>query len=224
MSTMNRIRDILISMIHLPNAPEITAQVVREFHDVLGHWDDNLLDAAVLHYKGTETFFPTPGSLNNKILDIQLIAAGLPTASEAWSQVLDAIRYTSGVTCDDGWELRQKLDGLPNGEYMTAIAEYGKHKDACKICTPGGYAEHYDHPAVAETVRLLGGRDALMTDNAAADRKQFVDSYRERLAIEGRKHIVPPPVKAYIASQQESQALLSIGKLTKKLEMKTEKI
>ena len=220
MSTINKIKDILITLVHLPNAPEITPQVVKEFHDVLGHWDDEVLDAAILHYKSTETFFPTPGTLNNKILDIQLIAVGLPTAGEAWSQVLDAIQYTASVYCDDGVEIRKRLSERIGGEYMTAIAEYSKHTDSCTVCISGGYAEHYDHPAVAETVRLLGGRDALFTDNPAADRKQFVDAYRERLQIEGRKHIMPPAVKGYIASQQESQALLSMGKLTKRLETK----
>jgi len=218
MATMNKIRELLISLIHLPNAPELSPQVVKEFHGVLGHWDDDLLDTAVLHYKSAETFFPTPGTLNGRVLDLQLIAMGVPTAGEAWSQVLDAIRYTSAVYCDEGLKLRQDCHELQNGNYMSAVAKYGSHVDSCDTCAAGGYGEFYAHPAVAETVRLLGGRDALFTDNPAADRKQFIDAYRERLQIEGRKFIMPPAVKDYISSQ--SPALLSMGKLTKRLEAK----
>lgn len=199
MAALNQIRDILLSLTNLPNAPVISVEVVQEYHSVLGHWPDDVLDMAVLHYKSTETFFPTPGVLNNKVLDMQMLAMGIPTAGEAWSQVLSAIRYFEAVVCDEGRSLNNALEGLTGGHYMSAIADCVRHENSCDVCVKGGYRETYDHPVVAETVRLLGGRDILMTENPAADRKQFIDAYRERVALEGRKFIMPPRIKEFVS-------------------------
>jgi len=213
MATQNKIRDLLNTLVSLPNAPEISADVVREYHAVLGHWPDELLDMAVLHYKSSEVFFPTPGTLNNKILDLQFMAMGIPTAAEAWSQVLGAVRQVPTVLCETGSQLRTAAEGRIGGEYMSAIADYSIHFRNCEICTDGGWKEIYDHPVVAETVRLLGGRDMLLTDNLAADRKQFIDAYRERVQIEGRKFIMPPKIRDFIADQR----LLEVGDQVKQL-------
>ena len=82
MTTQANINQVLFSMSSMPNAPEITPALIREYHTVLGQWDDETLELAALHYKSTETFFPTPGALNNKVLDMQMIAAGIPTAAK----------------------------------------------------------------------------------------------------------------------------------------------
>lgn len=221
MADRKKIKEILLSIIHLPNAPDIAGvggeQLITTYVDVLGHWPDDLIDMAVLHYLSTETFFPTPGALNNKILDMQLIAMGVPTAGEAWSQVVGALHYVDTVLCGEGKKLRDEAHERIGGEYMVAISSYGAHRNACTICRQGGLQEVYSHPVVEETVRLLGGRDAVMTDNPAADRKQFVDAYRERVALEGRKAIMPPEVSKYLASNPAGQLMSG---LTRKLEVK----
>lgn len=205
MSTQSKIKEILQKMLSLPQAPQITIQVIEEYHAALGHWPDEVLDMAVLHYMSSETYFPPAGVLNNKVLDIQLLAMGIPTAAEAWSQVIGAIRFVQTVLCEKGDRLRLEIDGQVGGLYLSAVHTYGSHKDKCEICTEGGYQEIYGHPVVAETVRLLGGRDALMTDNPAADRKQFIDGYRERVSLEGRKYIMPPKIKEYIEATTRSR-------------------
>lgn len=216
MATMNQVKDALLKMLFLPNAPQLNRDIIEEYHNVLGHWDEGLLDKAVLLYLSTETYFPTPGTLNNKVLDLQMMAVGIPTAAEAWTQVLEAVHYTNAIWCDEGAKLRNQAERLAAGEYMSAIARYGRHIDSCEECKPAGCEERYSHPAVAETVRLLGGRENLFTDNPAADRKQFIDNYRERVRIEGQKFITPPEIRAYI--EEHRKADLMIGSLTKRLE------
>jgi len=221
MASRNKVIDLLLSISHLPNAPDLknAESLVNEYYSVLGHWPDELLDAAALHYKSTGTFFPTPGKLNESVLDLQMISVGIPTPGEAWSQVLGALRPTETILCEEGQRLRDSAQEVNTiaGAYLIKAKEYGLHRDTCTKCKQGGLQEIYSHPVVAETVRLLGGRDRLMTDNPAADRKQFIDAYRERVALEGRKAIMPPQVKDYIESTRANQ--LTAG-LIKKLEIK----
>lgn len=218
MASAEKIKQVLNDLLHLANAPEVTFELIKGYHEVLGQWDDQVLDAAVLHYKSTETFFPTEGALNLKVLDLHMIALGVPTAGEAWSQVLGAIRFVESVLCFEGDMKRKNIDGKSGGEYMAAIFTYGKHKDECQICVQGGYQEIYGHPAVKATVEFLGGRDRLFTDNPAADRKQFVDAYRERVQLEGRKAIMPPKVRDHIQSTQAIEAGNQIKQLTGRME------
>jgi hypothetical protein len=69
---------------------------------------------------------------------------------------------------------------------------------ACSVCTEGGYRELYASPAVAECVKMLGGRDMLLTDNPTADRARFIEAYREIVARERKKAGMLPQVRAYI--------------------------
>lgn len=213
MTTQTKIHEVLLSMIGMPNAPEITPNLIREFHSVLGQWPDDVFEMAALHYKSTETFFPTPGTLNNKILDMQMLAAGIPTAAEAWGQVMNALKFVETILCAEGAALRDAIAGT-GAAYLTASKEYNHHRNFCGQCQQGGLIESYSHPVVAETVRLLGGRDALMTDNPAADRKQFIDAYRERVALEGRKFIMPQKVKSYIEEKRQALTGDAIKQLT----------
>lgn len=217
MANYNKVKNILEGLVALPNCPDITPQVVREFHVVLSQWPDDLLEMAVLNYKSTETFFPTPGAINARVLDLQMIAMNIPTAGEAWSQVLNAIQHKSSIWCETGAALREQIPGKTGSAWRDAQNNYERHLDACTICKPcSGFSETYSHPAVAETVRLLGGRDALMTDNPAADRKQFIDAYRERITIEGRRSILPAEVQSFIEDNQAGQMMKRlVGGLSK---------
>jgi len=223
MATRSKIHHILLSMAALPNAPKLQEDTVNDYFDILGHWGDDVLDAATLHYKSTETFFPTPGTLNNKVLDMQMLAMGVPTAAEAWSQVLSAIKYIPPVYCADASKWRNDAEmanrAYDGAAYNVAMDKINRHRD-CTQCKANGFQEVYSHPVVAETVNLLGGREKLMTDNAAADRKQFIDAYRERVNIEGRKFIMPPQVRGYIETQRQAQlgTVAQIKQLTKGME------
>ena len=217
MAKLETVRKLLLSLQHLPNAPDMrnADTMVRRYHEVLSQWPDDILEIAGLHYRGTQTFFPSEGDLNNKVLDLQMITMGIPTAAEAWSQVLGAIKFFPTTLCETGIQLMQSVDGKLGGEYFNAVHDYGNHKTECPNCESGGYRETYSHSVVEETVKLLGGRDKLFTDNPAADRKQFIDAYRERVTLEGRKYIMPATVKIHIEQQKEIHAGDKIKQLAK---------
>lgn len=142
MADRKKIKEILLSMIRLPNAPDMSVgaeEIITRYHEVLGQWPDELLDAAALHYRSTETFFPTEGVLNGKILDLQMIAAGVPTPAEAWSQVLAGLHMVESRWCDEGAALRDAANGKGGGDYWAGLGKYSKHMDECKICSRGGY-------------------------------------------------------------------------------------
>lgn len=53
MTTQPKIHEVLLSMLDMPNAPEITPALIREYHIILGQWDDETVELAALHYKST---------------------------------------------------------------------------------------------------------------------------------------------------------------------------
>src|SRR5690349_9083007 len=81
----------------LPNSPIVDKESGEEtltlYHAVLGDLPADMAKAATIQYLSEgNPFFPTPGVLRDKAMDLQLLAAGLPTAGEAWGMVLAANR------------------------------------------------------------------------------------------------------------------------------------
>lgn len=212
----NEMKRLLLKMRYLPNSP-ITGEnleILAETYDsILGDLPIETVEAAARQYLSTDTFFPTAGKLRETAMDLAMLAAGIPTPAEAWGMVLTAKLITEAIFCKEGARLRDECNGKAGGQYMTAVARYGSHMDECDICNPGGYNEKYGHPAVTETVRILGGRDAIMTDNPVSDRKQFIDAYREVIARERMKKAMVPEVREFV---QEQRAQL-IGEQIKQL-------
>ena len=65
----------------------------------------------------------------------------------------------------------------------------------------------YAHPAVAETVRRLGGRSAILTGNTPADRAKFIDAFRDVIDQETGRLALPESAQLFIASRQEPAQL-----------------
>lgn len=200
MANRTQITRAILTMQYLPNSP-ITERnvesVIDTFEMVLSDLPAETVEAATRQYLSTETFFPTPGRLREIAMDLQMLAIGLPTPAEAWAQVNNAYQYQDPMFCEAGANLRDKC-GNPNSNYWTAIADYQKHMGECEICTTGGFSEKYGHPVVAETVRLLGGREIILTNNPTADRARFLDAYREVVSRERTKTAMLPTVKNYV--------------------------
>ena len=196
----------------LPNSPvgdrDSLNETVNLFFAVLGDLPADMAKAATIQYLSEgNPFFPMPGVLRDKAMDLQLLALGLPTAGEAWGMVLTANRPADPVFCGEGARLR---DGVDSPEtYWSTLREYSKHVDECETCDLGGYREKYGHPAVAETVKLLGGREAILTDNPAADRARFIEAYREVIAREKMKMGMTPTVAEFV--DRSRPALVSGG-------------
>jgi len=167
---------------------------------ILADVEDAVLEAAVKQYLSeANTFTPiaTPGVLREKAMDLQMLALGVPTGGEAWGMVLAAGQYSGPRWCEDGGKLRDIAlsGGSPAGYYS--------HLDQCGICNINPTAkENYDHPVVAQTVRLLGGRDAIITDNPMADRARFIDAYKEVVLRERTKAGMMPSVREFVQNRQ----------------------
>ena len=208
MATTQIIARVLIDMQYLANSPVTpgnTHTLVENYSKDLSDIPPELLEAAATHYRTTETFFPQSGALRQKALELMTAAMRIPTAAEAWGYVMSAPRYLSAVDCEEGNRLRKEIDGKIGGEYWTALRNHDIHFDACGICSRGGYTEDFKHPAVAETVRLLGGRDRLLTDQPTSDRARFIEAYNQIVNRETKQAIMHTDVKEFV---NETRAML----------------
>ena len=213
MTSRIEIAKLILSMKFYPNSPitdKSVETVIDSFDDTLSDLPFEAVEAAVKQYKSTETFFPTPGKLREIAMDLQMLAMGVPSPAEAWGMVLTGEKHVPSVWCEDGARLRKEA----SNSYENQPA-YNRHMNDCDICCLGGFREVYNHPVVAETVRVLGGRDIIITDNPTADRARFIDAYREIVARERRKAAMVPDVKAYLVETKHN--LMDAGNQIKQL-------
>ncbi len=209
---MNKIEvaEIVKLFKHLPNSPVVDKESLDEtvnlFFLILEDLPREMVRASAVQYLSENNpFFPTPGIIRDKAMELQLLAAGIPTAAEAWGMVLGAQQYTEPRFCEQGWKLREAVGEKVGKDYWDALKASSDHDKNCSVCDSGGFREQYRHPAVKETVRLLGGRDVLMTDNPAADRARFIEAYREVVTRERMKMAMSPRVAQFV---EDSRPLL----------------
>jgi len=212
MATLEEVGQILFSLAAKYPAANFGRENVRPYAEALADIPADLLSAAAdqclseMDGKSGD-FFPSVPRLRSKALDLQLAAMGIPTPAEAWAQVQRAYRHVDGALCADGFRLSEACRKAPTTEYYwTAIMEYRAHMQTCEKCEIGGFREVYDHPVVENTVRLLGGRDALLTDNVSADRARFIEAYREVIARETRNAGMMPRAREYVQAQKQIAA------------------
>lgn len=208
--TRQQITELLDALQYLPNHPNTVSEkkwTVNAFEDDLTDLSFETVQAAVRQYRSTAIFFPTSGSIREIAMDLQMLAMGIPTPTEAWGMVLTAERHIEAVSCEEMNKHQQAAENAQlhhdGGMYFEAMGFMRKHK--CDICTTGGLKEVYAHPVVAETVKLLGGRDIILTDNPTADRARFIEAYREIVSRERKKVAMLPEVKAYITEKRAAQ-------------------
>ena len=203
MATREQINGILKLLATLPNCPiqdaETRDMVESMYFAALGDVPVEYLQAAYLQYIGGDRpFFPAnPGTLREIAFDLEMLAQGIPTASQAWAMVLRGPAMIEARYCAKGAELRDSLDPTSR-EYWHKMGDYDKHIKTCDICMPTSRPGSYGSNVVDEVIRLMGGRDVILTDNATADRARFLDSYRELVALERRRLQMHPQVQALI--------------------------
>lgn len=211
MATKPEIMEIVNLLKRLPNSPITDVASLNEtvtlFLAVLEDLPADMVKAATIQYLSEgNPFFPSnPGVLRDKAMELQMLAMGIPSPAEAWGMVMAANKPTPHLFCETGAALR---DACMSGEnYGAALAASRQHDKECGICGKGideqvndygGFRDEYAHPAVAEAVRLLGGRDTILTDNPVSDRKQFIDAYREVVARERMKMGMTPTVAKFV--------------------------
>ena len=225
MATFEEVGKILLNLASKYPASNFSRENLRPYAESLADIPADLLAAAadqcIAEMDGKSgDFFPSVPRLRSKALDLQLSTMGIPTAAEAWAQVQKAYQYVDGVLCSDGFRLNDACRKSGTAEYWPAIYAYKNHMETCDKCQPGGFREVYDHPAVENAVRMLGGRDGLLTDNPVADRARFVDAYREVISREVRNAGMMPSARAYIENRQKALGDGGISGLVKRLEVK----
>lgn len=207
MATKQEIFDILQKIKYLPNSPiseKNVDQIVDMFFVILKDLSFDLLDKATLFYLGQEKpFFPMPGTIRSKALELQMIALKIPTPAEAWGMVLNRNKMQPGVICNVSSRLHEETQGLTSGAYLLKIKEIAIHESQCSICRPSTFDASYAHPMVARMVHLLGGLDAILSDNPVADRARFVQAYSELLERETSVVGMVPDVRQFVQEQSE---------------------
>lgn len=206
MANKPEIMEIVNLLKRLPNSPitdrESLDETVKLFLAVLEDLPADMVKAATVQYLSEgNPFFPSnPGVLRDKAMELQMLAMGIPSPAEAWGKVLTARKYKPAVFCETGVKLRMKADGgdVTGNQYWGAVMAYTDHVEDCSECDNGGFHEDYGSPAVAETVRLLGGRDVILTDNPVADRARFIEAYKEIVAKERMKMGMTPTVARFV--------------------------
>ena len=210
MATKQTITQALRNLAHLPNSPitkDNVAQLVDQYHLDLGDLPDNILEAAVIHYRTNETFFPGSGDLRKKATELLLISMNVPTAHQAWAQVISAVRYKDTVWCTECEKLFNDVEGKTGNEYWDAIHAYRKHTDSCEDYEKGGYAEVYDHPVVEQIVAEMGGRDRLVEGDISVSRSLFIRGYNEIVLQKTKLATMAAPVKDTVMKLQSASQI-----------------
>jgi hypothetical protein len=215
MANKSEINKMLFAMSALPNCPirnDNIEYVIDAYHFVLKDFDWDTLQAAAAQYLSNGTFFPAPGQLRQTVIEMRLSASGIPTAAEAWADVQGAVRQVEAVYCPEGCRLRKRAldaDKAHDGAgYNAALNQIIGHSRTCTGCRDAQTVEVYRHPVVEQTVRRLGGRAALFTDNLAADRARFIEAYEAILGMERKEAGRLPEVTVWM---DDERAALETG-------------
>ncbi len=102
-------------------------------------------------------------------------------------------------------------DANDGARYLSALSQYMAHCRTCTECRDAHTEEVYRHPLVEQTVRRLGGRAALFTENAAADRARFIEAYDAILGLEQKEAGRLPEVAKWLEEQGGGGKLLGNG-------------
>lgn len=212
---------------YLPNSPvkdnpERLTALVDSYFQALKDLPIDMLNAAASAYLATGQFFPTPGNLRERAVDIALLSMGIPTPGEAWGQVNGGKGILHSVRCPIGEGLRRGVDGLIGNEYWAALARYDQHVYTCDDC----YDDRADgwHPTVKAAFEAMGGDHGVFTDNLSADRARFSDGYRAFVEREVLRFSMPADVRSYIASNQARLTDGPVKQLTAKLSTRGERL
>ena len=212
MASKSMVIQVLTGLQHLPNCPITDANVDRiidQYEYDLADISDAILAAAADHYRTTAVFFPGSGALREKATEIFLAALDVPTALEAWAQVISAIRFVDSCMCNVCVSTYAEIEGKIGRAYWDALDAYARHTENCQVYQQGGFKEVYSSKIVKDIVEEMGGRDRLLTDNLTADRSQFIRGYNERITAKIKRATMAAPVKQVVSTLAGDYKLLA---------------
>ena len=211
MCSKKELKEILFSLQSLksnPITPDNVRDIIDQYHETLGDLPFDVLTIAAKSYKSKNTWFPTAGDLRMEVASLKSLAHAIPSAAEAWAEVLAPEQYIAGVFCDAGAALAESAANAAGGDYWRKNSEYDDHMKKCPICKNGRLEKVYSHPAVKNTVARLGGVDAILTTKSmrAADRARFIEAYNLIVSREKEKAMMPPDVARFVQREQAAIA------------------
>lgn len=228
MTTREQTKEILMLLSALPNnpitsydltTPEGTKALeifVNTYHRILEDIPIEFAQAAAAQYLSENNkFFPSnPGILRDIAFDLEMMARDIPAPAMAWAMVLSAKRKSAIYRCEEAEKIANQLAKIEQPgiiktpevcETVTSLQkEYFEHSQKCSLCVLSDNTEteyEYEHETVSRVVYLMGGRDAIFTDNLTADRARFLESYRDLVALERRKLQIIPDVEKLVTSK-----------------------
>ena len=185
----------------------VTPDTAGAYHESLRDMSRETLRAALIYCVENSggTFFPSIAQIREASRELISIAMGVPSSAEAWAMVLSAKTHIESIMCPVGAEIRD--EAIANIHYARNVVRLREHEITCPICTGGGWALVYGHPAVAMTVRMIGGLDAIHTGMPTADRARFYEAYKEIVEREIRTSTQSATIKAFIQATQARYAI-----------------
>lgn len=219
--TLDELQDVLGSAADAITTPvRISPLTAREYHRRLDHLSKDMVSAAVDYCLTESPYFPTIDAIIKASRFLICRIMNIPSPAEAWAQVLASRKFRTTRYCATGARMRDAVVNLTGAAYLIAVRDFGEHFEACLICSECGMTNDYEHPAVENTVRMLGGYDSLFTGNLSADRSRYLNAFEEIVDREVRVFTLPQSIKGFIAVSQEKMMLAdsAISGLAKKLQ------
>lgn len=200
MTTKAEIAGILTRMrAQFPNYNPPDMQLAAEaWLEIVGHIPGDQLRAAVLECisEPGRIWAPSVGEVLGALVRIQARANAVPSAVEAWEQVIN-------------WRSGGRVVRLcARGQSLYARNGYTEHLQECGECFDGVAEASEIHPLARRVAEALGWPDTFpgMSDDRMADRAHYLKAYALALQDAQRDAVMTPEVAQMQAKIQAAAA------------------
>ena len=119
------------------------------YYPLLCDLDTEMLAMAAAHVASEATFFPVASEIRKTAFHLAEVAAGIPSAQDAWAEVTKAVQ---------------------RGGFYDKSRGYWQQRPP--------QTDDWSHPLIEKAIDAVGGFHALRTsDNVVADRARFLEAY-----------------------------------------------
>jgi hypothetical protein len=183
MATKEEITEILIVLSASYPRFKLEKETVRAYVMFLEDLETKELKTAAKECATKRDFFPSVHELRKTVIDIRRKASQVPTAFEAWNEVINT---------------------GPEKRLTAQLVEEGYEEKGYKIVE-----ENYifRHPLVEKVARMLGWPSKFPTNENSlmSDRAQFLKAYDQELQKMMDYELMLPEVREYINAQRHSE-------------------
>lgn len=172
-----------------PQRQALQGTTVALYRRLLADLDGNMLLAAAHQHIADSKWFPTVAELREGALALSASSAGIPTAMEAWGEVVKALNP------------RLVYHHCETGKAIESAEVYEAHRQTCRECGWRHETPAFSVPLIEQAVNHLGGLKRLArSDNEVADRAHFMRAYDQLAARETKEQKMLPEVRQQVAA------------------------